>query len=168
MSLRKLKFLGVFSRRGPRRSCSSSSFKSGSSGAMFYEVSGLRDTSNAVGSGVVGEVTDNMVDLKKTRPGDVISVPYELTISQAFRDFWQSAFYSHERINTSTPFARRLGLQDQVVPFSMMLFLTSSMTHAYDNAKIEVSYKHAKYHWPGHKIIISVNTSSTNNRFSRV
>ena len=52
----------------------------------------------------------------------IANVPYELTISQAFRDFWQSAFYSHDRINTSTPFARSLGLQDQSLPFSLMLF----------------------------------------------
>jgi len=93
---------------------------------------------------IKGETVDNRIDLKKVRPGDVIDVPYELTVSSAFRDFWQSAFYSHDRINTSTPFARSLGLQDQPIPFSMMLYLAVSMSHA-DEAKIETSFSNAKY-----------------------
>lgn len=40
--------------------------------------------------------------------GEVINVPYELTVSPAIRDFWQAAFYSHDRLNTSTPFARKV------------------------------------------------------------
>ena len=45
---------------------------------------------------------------------DLIEVPYELTVGGEFREFWHSAFYCHDRIFTSTPFARKLGLQDQV------------------------------------------------------
>ena len=75
---------------------------------------------------IVGEIIDQSIDLKTIRPGETILVPYELTINQAFRDFWQSAFYSHDRINTSTPFARELGLQDQVIPFGLMLFLAGN------------------------------------------
>jgi hypothetical protein len=121
------------------------------------------------------------------RQGEVINIPYELTVSTSFRDFWQSAFYSHDRLNTSTPFARKvrsqhhpqqfghgrarsseakavteagsgvvcgvclkrcmvwcgvgvrwqLGFQDQVLPFSLMLFLTGSMSHA-DAATVQV------------------------------
>lgn len=33
------------------------------------------------------------------------------------RDFWQAAFSTHDRINTSTPFARQMNLQDQVRAF---------------------------------------------------
>ena len=55
---------------------------------------------------VIGEIVDQAIDLKTVRPGDVINIPYEVTISHSLRDFWQSAFYSHDRINTSTPFAR--------------------------------------------------------------
>lgn len=75
---------------------------------------------------IVGEIIDQSIDLKTIRPGEKILVPYELTINPAFRDFWQSAFYSHDRINTSTPFARELGLQDQVIPFGLMLFLAGT------------------------------------------
>jgi len=83
----------------------------------------------------------------KVRPGDVIDVPYELTITTSFRDLWQAAFYCHDRINTSTPFARQLGLQEQVVPFGLILFLAGSMSHA-DQAKIQTGFKDAIYHWP--------------------
>lgn len=98
----------------------------------FYRVSEVdnhspNDEKPSLFSNVIrGEIIDNAVDLKHVRPGETIEVPYEVTVSHSFRDFWQSAFYSHDRINTSTPFARSLGLQDQVVPFSLMLFLAVS------------------------------------------
>jgi hypothetical protein len=97
---------------------------------------------------VIGEVVDHAIDLKNVRPGETIDVPYEMTISHSFRDFWQSAFYSHDRINTSTPFARSLNLQDQVIPFGLMLFLAGSMSHA-DQAKLQTGFSNAKYLWPG-------------------
>ena len=75
-------------------------------------------------------------------------MPYELTVCDSFREFWHAAFYCHDRINTSTPFARKLGLQDQVLPFSLVLFLTGSMSHA-DAAKVQVGFNDAVYHWPG-------------------
>lgn len=96
---------------------------------------------------VVGEVIDHAVPLINARPGDHVDVPYEVTVSPSMRDFWQSAFYTHDRINTSTVFARHLGLQDQIVPFSLMLFLAGSMSHA-DHAKAQTGYRNAKYHWP--------------------
>jgi len=115
----------------------------------FYRVSEFNPqaTAAAASSTLMGEIIDHAVDLTKARPGETIEVPYEVTISESFRDFWQSAFYSHDRINTSTPFARALGLQDQVVPFSLMLFLAGSMSHA-DHAKLQVGFNSARYHWP--------------------
>jgi hypothetical protein len=98
-------------------------------------------------SPIVGETLDKTMDLTEMRPGDKIDLPYELTINQSFRDFWQSAFYSHDRINTSTPYARNLGLQDQVIPFSLMLFLAGSMSHA-DHAKLQTGFGVGVYHWP--------------------
>lgn len=97
---------------------------------------------------VVGETIDNAIDMTKVRPGEVIDVPYEITISHSLRDFWQSAFYSHDRINTSTPFARELNLQDQVLPFHLMLFLAESMSHA-DHVKVQTGLKNAIYLFPG-------------------
>jgi acyl dehydratase len=96
---------------------------------------------------IAGEMIINTADLTKARPGDVIEVPYEMTITNATKEFWQSAFYSHDRINTSTPYARSLGLQDQPIPFSLMTYIAASMSHA-DDAKIDTSYSQGKYHWP--------------------
>lgn len=112
----------------------------------FYKVSDINSTDDKKRP-VVGEVVDKTVDLTKLRPGDKIDLPYELTINHSFRDFWQSAFYSHDRINTSTPFARNMGLQDQVIPFSLMLFLAGSMSHA-DHAKLQIGFGVGVYHWP--------------------
>lgn len=145
------------------RSYSNTSFSSDSvsSSDNFYKVTGLKtrddgtvtafagntETIHALSETVRGEVVDHAIDLTNVRPGDKIEVPYEVTISPSMRDFWQSAFYSHDRINTSTPFARSLGLQDQVLPFHLMLFLAGSMSHA-DQAKLQVGFSNARYHWP--------------------
>ncbi|GAB5037318.1 Hypothetical protein NocV09_07200060 [Nannochloropsis oceanica] len=143
--------------------------------AAFFKVDGanppaVEGTGTAEGDGwVVGEVTDHAINLHDVRPGEVIDIPYELTISPSFRDFWQSVFYSHDRLNTSTPFARKLGFQDQVLPFSLMLFLTGSMSHA-DSATVQVGFKNGIYHWPAFAgdtitkrfIIRSVRTVSSN------
>jgi len=110
----------------------------------FYNM----NTTAKPGETIKGEILDHAVNLKEARPGDQIEVPYELTVADAFRESWHSAFYCHDRINTSTPFARKLGLQDQVLPFSLMLFLTGSMSHA-DAAKVQVGFRNAIYHWPG-------------------
>ena len=126
------------------RSCSSGG---GVTNDEFFKINASGDKKFGDKETVIGAVVDNAVDITKVRPGEVIDVPYELTISQAFRDFWQSAFYSHDRINTSTPFARSLGLQDQSIPFSLMLFMAASMSHA-DHAKIQTGFSKARYHWP--------------------
>lgn len=94
------------------------------------------------------EIIDQSVDLRTARPGDTIDVPYEVTVNPSLRDFWQSAFYSYDRINTSTPFARSLGLPEQILPFNLMLFLAGSMSHA-DQAKLQIGFSNAVYHWPG-------------------
>ncbi|KAG7370160.1 hypothetical protein IV203_027906 [Nitzschia inconspicua] len=94
-----------------------------------------------------GEVLDLAADLRNFRPGDRLDIPYELTVSESMQEFWQSAFHSQDRINTSRPFCRRMGLQDRVLPFSLALFLTSSMTHA-DAAKVQVGFGRVNYLWP--------------------
>jgi len=96
---------------------------------------------------VFGEVMEHAVDLRSVRPGDKISIPYELTITESMQEFWHSAFHSQDRISTSRPFARKIGLQDRVLPFSLVLFLASSMTHA-DSAKVQVGFGKASYLWP--------------------
>jgi hypothetical protein len=51
------------------------------------------------------------VDVNKLRVGDRIDPPYETTLENSFRDMWLSSFHSNDRINVSTPFARKIGLQ---------------------------------------------------------
>ena len=122
-----------------------------SGSSTFYGLnpssSGPSSSSSSIPISVRGEVVDVGVNLQNARPGDVIEVPYELTVTEGIKEFWAGAFYCHDRISTSTPFARKLGLQDQVLPFSLMLFLTGSMSHA-DSAKVQVSFQNAVYHWP--------------------
>jgi len=113
----------------------------------FFQVDNATNDEKLNGM-VKGEVVDISVDVPKLRVGDQISTPYELTISSSMVDHWHSAFYNHDRINTSTPYARKLGLQDSVLPFSMMLFLCGSMSHA-DSAKVQVGFENSIYHWPG-------------------
>jgi acyl dehydratase len=98
-------------------------------------------------SWIKGEVLDFAIDLRKMQLGDAIDVPYEITVTESIHDFWQSAFHSQDRISTSTPFARQMGLQDRVLPFSLMLFFAGGMTPA-DAAKIQVGWQNAIYHWP--------------------
>uniref|UniRef100_A0A7S2UZD2 MaoC-like domain-containing protein n=1 Tax=Fibrocapsa japonica TaxID=94617 RepID=A0A7S2UZD2_9STRA len=97
---------------------------------------------------VEGEVLDQLARLEYIRPGEKLDIPYEITVSHSMQDFWQSAFYSYDRVNTSTPFARALGFQDQVLPYSLMLMLTGSMSHI-DEAKSHVAWNKSRYHWPG-------------------
>jgi acyl dehydratase len=94
-----------------------------------------------------GFVLDHAVDLRNVRPGDRVDIPYELTISETMQDFWFAAFFDQNRIHTSRPFCRKMGLQDRVLPFSLALFLTSSMSHA-DAAKVQVGFGRVNYLWP--------------------
>ena len=55
---------------------------------------------------------------------------YELTIGTGFRDAWCGAYHTQSRLATSKTFAQRLGFDDQLLPFDLLLFVTSSMAHA--------------------------------------
>lgn len=94
-----------------------------------------------------GLVLHHAVDLRAVRPGDRIQIPYELTVTESMQDFWFSCFFDQSRIYSSRPFARRMGLQDRVLPFSLALFLTTSMSHA-DAAKVQVGFGRVNYGWP--------------------
>jgi acyl dehydratase len=70
-----------------------------------------------------------------------------ISSSSSFSSLCYQAFHAQDRIHTSTPYCRKMGLQDRVLPFSLALFLTSSMTHA-DAAKIQVGFGKVSYLWP--------------------
>jgi hypothetical protein len=60
---------------------------------------------------LTGQVIDHSVNVGSLRMFSKVSPPYEITLNNSFRDAWMSAFHSNDRINVSTPFARRLGFQ---------------------------------------------------------
>ena len=73
--------------------------------SQFYKVAPeFANDSQSQQAFLTPKVMEFTTDLSKVRPGEVIEVPYEFTISHSFRDFWQSANYSHDRINTSKLF----------------------------------------------------------------
>jgi acyl dehydratase len=96
---------------------------------------------------IKGQILDHALDLRRVRPGDKIDIPYQITVSETMQDFWFSSFFDQNRIHTSRPFCRKMGLQDRVLPFSLALFLTSSMSHE-DAAKVQVGYGNVSYLWP--------------------
>jgi acyl dehydratase len=96
---------------------------------------------------VRGKVLDHSIDLRRARPGDRLDLPYQTTVSETMQDFWFAAFFDQNRIHTSKPFCRKMGLQDRVLPFSLALFLTSSMSHE-DAAKVQVGFGKVSYLWP--------------------
>lgn len=98
-------------------------------------------------TGIIMQVLDYAINLRTSRPGTEIKIPYELTLTESLHEFWQSSFHFQDRIHTSTPFARSLGLQDRVMPFSLVLFLTGAMSHE-DAAKVQVGFGKCVYHWP--------------------
>mmetsp|Transcript_22821 Transcript_22821/g.68511 ORF Transcript_22821/g.68511 Transcript_22821/m.68511 type:complete len:444 (-) Transcript_22821:25-1356(-) len=98
---------------------------------------------------VYGETLDPAMDLATTQPGDAVDSPYELTVGEGLRDFWCSAFLSTNRLVTSRPFAQRLGFDDQLLPFDLMLFLCQGMAHA-TRATDEVAFENARYYAPAY------------------
>lgn len=61
----------------------------------------VSSTESSKAESIRGEVLDLAAGLRIVRPGDKIDIPYELTITEAMQEFWQSAFHSQDRINTS-------------------------------------------------------------------
>ena len=112
-----------------------------------FPVASDDDSQRPDGEMLRGTVLDHSVDLLKVRPGDKLDIPYQITITETHQDLWHSAFFDNNRIHTSTPFCRQMGLQDRVVPFTLSLFLCSAMTHE-DAAKVQVGFAKASYLWP--------------------
>lgn len=105
------------------------------------------NTSSKMRNMIRGQVLDHSIDLRRVRPGDRVDIPYQITVSETMQDFWFAAFFDQNRIHTSRPFCRKMGLQDRVLPFSLALFLTSSMSHE-DAAKVQVGFGNVSYLWP--------------------
>lgn len=90
-------------------------------------------------------------DLSKARVGQRLEVPYEITVNNSWSTLWSSAFFDQNRINTSAPFAQSLGLADQIMPYSMMFFLTGSMSHVDETKEVlELATRNAVYLQPAY------------------
>jgi acyl dehydratase len=129
------------------RRCSSSTTSSVAEAASNASDSSKDRSFDSTRALLKGVVLDHAIDLRSVRPGDQIDIPYELTLTETLQDFWFAAFFDQSRIHTSRPFCRQMGLQDRVVPFSLALFLASSMSHA-DAAKVQVGFGNVHYLWP--------------------
>jgi acyl dehydratase len=78
--------------------------------------------------------------------GQHIAQPYEVTVTEGWLAIWHSCFFQHDRLYTSTPFAEKMNLKQQVIPFSMMLFQTVSMSHVDESLEVmDLGYADAIY-----------------------
>lgn len=100
---------------------------------------------------VVGEPSLRALDLTSAYVGQVIEVPYELTLTGAHSSSWFSSFWHHSRVYTSSPFAEQLSLPGPVLPFSMIVFATTSMAHVDETINaLDIGIDHAIYMRPAH------------------
>jgi len=84
--------------------------------------------------------------LSKSVVGQHIAQPYEVTVTEGWLAIWHSCFFQHDRLYTSTPFAEKMNLKQQVIPFSMMLFQTVSMSHVDESLEVmDLGYADAIY-----------------------
>eukprot|EP00457_Paulinella_chromatophora_P009488 gb/GEZN01009555.1/.p1 GENE.gb/GEZN01009555.1/~~gb/GEZN01009555.1/.p1 ORF type:complete len:405 (+),score=26.29 gb/GEZN01009555.1/:64-1278(+) len=98
-----------------------------------------------------GEVLRHSLDIRRAEIGNVIEVPYEITVTDAWRTMWQASFYQHDRLYTSEPYARNLELQACPLPFSLMLAQTVTMSHLDDSKNIlDLSFDNAIYVRPAY------------------
>ena len=98
---------------------------------------------------VIGEPLNSSLDLSRTHIGQVIEVPYQMTVGESQQCLWQSTFHIHDRLYTSTPFAQTLNLPAHPLPFTMVLFTSISMTHVDESREVlDLAYDHAVYVTP--------------------
>lgn len=100
--------------------------------------------------GVVGESLDHYLDLDHMRVGQRLDIPYELTVSDAWKTLWHSCFFQHDRPFTSDDFAqKRLKLSGAVLPTSLLTFLTGTMSHLDDTREVlDLGYANMVYERP--------------------
>lgn len=100
---------------------------------------------------VIGEFLDRSLDVRSIRVGQRLDIPYELTVGEGYKDLWHSAFYEHCRLYTSDLFAQSMGFERSLLPFSMMMFMTGSMSHIDDALKVlDLGFRNAVYERPAY------------------
>ncbi|KAL5503310.1 hypothetical protein EMCRGX_G010238 [Ephydatia muelleri] len=76
---------------------------------------------------------------KDTKVGEFVVVPYQVTVTNGWKVAWESAFLPSQGFNTSLVRAKKLGLNDLPIPFSLAVSLTAAL------AVSSLSY-HARAH----------------------
>lgn len=56
----------------------------------------------------------------KVSNGQVLRSPFEITIGDGVRAFWEQHFFPGSKLNTSREFAKGVGFRDILVPFSLL------------------------------------------------
>jgi len=103
-------------------------------------------------SKVLGEELSRAIDIGTIKVGETVDVPYEITVSDAWRTLWQSCFYQHDRLYTSNEFAKKLDFSGQPLPFNLLLFKTVSMSHIDDTREVlDLGFDNAVYVRPAYE-----------------
>jgi len=92
---------------------------------------------------------DSRLDLAKVRVGQMLEIPYEMTVDAGWRDQWQSQFYQQDRLYTSQSFAKTVGFEQTPMPNCLVLFLALSMSHVDQTRDVfDLRIKNAVYEKP--------------------
>lgn len=95
---------------------------------------------------VVGASMLRGLDLKEAYVGMQVDVPFQLTLSEGYRDLWQGCFFTLDRLYTSTPFAESMKFDEQILPFGLILNDAVSMSHVDATREVlEVGFENAVY-----------------------
>ena len=100
---------------------------------------------------VCGRVVSSSITSDPNAPpvavGDILSNPYEMTITEGMRDLWLGTFYSHSPAATSALFARESGLVTAdgklPSPFTMSLYVAVSMSSTH-GAIFHLGYRNGR------------------------
>ena len=71
--------------------------------------------------------------------GDIVVVPYEVTVTNGWKVAWESSFLPSQGFNTSLVRAKKVGFSDMLIPFSLAVTMTAAL------AVSSMSY-HARVH----------------------
>jgi len=114
-----------------------------------FNLSVTADATTVEGFVKGGVLKDTRLDLGKVRVGQMLEIPYEMTVDSGWRDQWQAQFYQQDRLYTSHSFARTVGFDQTPMPNCLVLFLALSMSHVDQTRDVfDLRIKHAVYEKP--------------------
>ncbi len=100
---------------------------------------------------LTGQSYAQSLDLRNASVGQVLEVPYEITINEADRTAFHGTFYEYDRIYTSAPFAKSVGFDRAPMPFAFLLGHALSMSHV-DSTRdvLDLGFENAVYVSPAY------------------